>query len=87
MKKPVLVAAAILAAVSILPLSCAKEDNSGVEELYASFQVTDAQYNRYSSELAAVKTRASTAEEVRVAYDDLNLVKINSFRIWCCPQS
>ena len=54
-------------------------DTMDTEELYASFQITDAQYNMYSSELAVVKAQANIAGEVRVTYDDMNLARINSF--------
>ena len=41
----------------------------------------DSQGNQYLSEMHAVKTGASTAEELRTAYDDANLVKIGSLSV------
>ena len=54
-------------------------DTIDTADLFASFQITDAQYNLYSSDLAAVKAQANVAGEVRVAYDDSNLLLINHF--------
>ena len=52
-------------------------DTIDPEKLYASFEVTDSQNNRYSSEPSQVRTQIGAAGEVRVAYDDANLVLIN----------
>ena len=49
------------------------------ERLFASFQVTDAQQNRYSSELASLQN-AGRSETV-VAYDDMGLLKVNTFDV------
>ena len=56
-------------------------DTLDTTDLYAAFEVQDSQGNLYLSELHAVKTGASTAEELRTAYDDANLVKIGSLSV------
>ncbi len=58
-----------------------KNDTIDTAELYAAFQVTDAQYNLYSSEPAVVKAKAPIGGEVRAEYDDLSLALINSFTV------
>ncbi len=60
-----------------------KNDTIDTAELYAAFQVTDAQYNLYSSEPAVVKAKAPILndDEIRVEYDDLGLALINSFTV------
>lgn len=50
-------------------------------QLYACFQIADSQSNWYSSQSRVVKAGMSGADEVRVEYDDLNLVLINDFSL------
>ncbi len=56
-------------------------DTLDPETLYACFEVQDSQGSIHSSELHQVKTGASTAAELRTAYDDANLVLINSLSV------
>ena len=58
-------------------------DTLDTTELYASFQVCDSQNNIYSSELKVVKDEIGKDDDdvLRVAYDDANLVLINSFSL------
>ncbi len=58
-------------------------DTLDTEQLYATFQVTDSQNNVYSSEPRVVKTKRADAGEVYVAYDDADLVLIESMT--CSP--
>lgn len=56
-------------------------DTIDTKDLYAAFEVQDSQGNQYLSELHAVRTGASTAEELRTAYDDLNLIRIDKLSV------
>ena len=47
-------------------------------DLYAAFLITDAQHNLYTSEPARVKAETNEAGEMRVHYDDKNLLLVNS---------
>ena len=58
---------------------CLLNDTIDTADLYAVFQITDSQYNLYSSEPHVVKAEASAAGEVRVTYDDLGFILINNF--------
>ena len=53
-------------------------DTLDLEQLYAVFQVTDSQNNVYSSEPLALKTMDPADTEVRISYDDADLVIIHS---------
>lgn len=56
-------------------------DTIDPEGLYAAFELQDSQGNMYSSELHVVRTGVSTADELRVEYDDLDLIKIDQFSV------
>ena len=48
--------------------------------LYASFEVTDSQMNRYSSELHPLRSKAAGPGSITIEYDDAGLVLISSLR-------
>ena len=56
-------------------------DTLDTTQLFATFQVTDSQSNWYSSQCRVVKALISGADEVRVEYDDMGLLLINSFSL------
>ena len=60
---------------------CLVNDTLPTTELYATFQVTDSQNNTYSSEPLAVKGKDPGAAEIRITYDDLGLVLIDSLSV------
>ena len=57
------------------------KDSIDPAKLYASFLLTDAQYNRYCSNLYPIRQEKGTAGEIRVEYDDLESVHIDNFNI------
>lgn len=60
---------------------CLLNDTIDPKELYAAFRVQDSQANQYLSELHQISTDVPSPDELRVEYDDMNLLKIESLLI------